>query len=260
MSGLAGIRIVDPHSHHQFSNYSTLVMLREASYRAAACLAYIPVRPSSASTLRDLFEWLVEEERDRFERVGIRPVIGVGIHPRNIPRTGRSDALAYVEEYLPSADVLGEVGLETGSNLEREVFARQLDMAERLDRPVIVHTPRVGKAEALRLALRILRESRLQPERVLIDHLTLDLLREVPRGYYLGLTVQQGKLTEEQVAEALRYARDRRLLMVVNSDAGREDSDPLAVMKVAHHLASLGTPVDEVEDLVAGNARRFLGA
>lgn len=250
---------MDPHSHHQFSNYSTLVMLREASYQAAACLSYIPVRPSSASTLRDLFEWLVEEERARLEGVGIRPVIGVGIHPRNIPRTGRSDALDYVEEYLASADVLGEVGLETGSDLEREILARQLDVAERLDKPVIVHTPRSGKAEALRLILRVLGDSRLQPERVLIDHLTPELIREVPRGYYLGLTVQPGKLNEGQVAQALEAVHDRRLLMVVDSDAGREDSDPLAVMKVAHHLASLGISLDQVEDLVSGNARRFLG-
>ncbi len=258
MFGTALPTYVDPHSHHQFSNFTTLKMLVEASYQAAACLSYVPVRPSSASTLRDLFMWLVEAEVERLRRAGLRPIIGVGVHPRNIPKTGRSDALAYVEEFLPEANVLGEVGIETGSEVEKEFFVKQLEIADRLDKPVVVHTPRVNKAPALKLALRLLAESRLPPERVLIDHLTPDLVGQVPRGHYVGLTVQPGKLSEDQVAETLKADEDRFLWMVVNSDCGREESDPLAVMKTAHHLASLGVDVDVVAALVRDNARRFL--
>jgi len=259
MFGTALPTYVDPHSHHQFSNFATLKILVEASYQAAACLSYIPVRPSSSSTLRDLFTWLVDGESERLRKAGLRPIIGVGVHPRNIPKAGKSEALAYVEEFLPEANVLGEVGIEAGLEVEKEFFVRQLEIADRLDKPAVVHTPRANKEPALRLALRLLAESRLPPERILIDHLTPDLIRQVPRGYYVGLTVQPGKLTEDQVAEALKTDEDRVLWMVVNSDCGREESDPLAVMKAAHHLVSLGVNVDVVAALVRDNARRFLG-
>ena len=249
---------VDPHSHHQFSNFSTLRVLAEAGYSAVACLAYLPVRPSSHHTLRDLFEWLVDAETERLRRAGLRPIVGVGIHPRNVPRTGRSDALAVVEEFLPEAQVLGEVGLETGLLSEREVFEAQLKLADRMDKPVVVHTPRVDKAAVLRGELRILEGSSLQRERVLVDHLTPGLVGAVPEGYFLGLTVQPGKLSEEDVLRIASENPDLLDRLVVDSDCGRDESDPLAVMKTAQHLL-LALDPERASALASENARRLLG-
>ncbi len=253
-------RFVDVHSHHQFTGFSTLEALREAGYSSAACLSYVPVTPSGPSTLRDLFRWLVDGEAPRLREAGLRPLVGVGIHPRNLPRRGLEEALGAVEEFLPEADFLGEVGLETSSDREREVLMRQLRMADRMDRPVVLHTPRVRKAAVLGVLLRILGESPLSRERVLVDHLTPDLIPRVPEGYYVGLTVQPGKCDFADVERALSSSwADRGDRILVDSDSGRDRSDPLTLLRLAGHLLSRGYDPSEVRALVEVNPGRFVG-
>ena len=251
---------IDAHTHHYLSNYSTLELIRNEGYEASVILAYIPLRPSSSSTLVDIFNWLLNVEPERHKALGLRTYIGVGIHPRNIPLTGLQELLNSMEEYLSRADVLGEVGLETSSDEECDVLLKLLKIANKLDKVVIIHTPRRAKDVAIKKLPKILRESGINLERVVVDHASFDLIKEFLRlGTYIGLTVQPGKLTEKQVHEiVVRYPEIIDLGML-NSDCGRDPTDPLAVKKTYTLLINEGIRRVDADKLARTNFLKLIG-
>ena len=66
----------------------------------------------------------------------------VGIHPWH----ASTGDIAEVERLAPSADAIGEIGLDYACNVPREkqmaVFRTQLALAERLEKPVVLHCVR----------------------------------------------------------------------------------------------------------------------
>ncbi len=75
----------------------------------------------------------------------------VGIHPEEVSRTNESD-LETIENLAqnPKVVAIGEIGLDyywrdDNKDEQKEVFIKQLEMARRLDLPVVVHTRDVGE-------------------------------------------------------------------------------------------------------------------
>lgn len=117
-----------------------------------------------------IFEHLLFEKTG-VEVFGLRVFVGVGIHPRCIPSGDLKGFLGVVEEYLGVADVLGEVGLETGSDTEVRVLEERLKLAKRLDKLVIIHTPRINKYIMLEKVMDVIDRLDVLGKPVLIDHL-----------------------------------------------------------------------------------------
>lgn len=227
----------DIHTHHQFSSFNVLEALRCYGCIGVLNLAYIPVRPSGPDTFNDVFKWLCKAESERFRRVGLKAYSGVGIHPRCIPKRKLEEAIKIVEEYLSTnnALALGEVGVEECSALEFEVLHEQLKIASRLDKPAIIHTPRSLKLQATSKILNIAKRSGINPELVVIDHASRETVEViVSEGFKAGLTVQEGELSVRDVVDIIdRYGCEN---MILNSNAGREPSNPLAVFEVVNAL------------------------
>ncbi len=76
--------------------------------------------------------------------------LGLGIHPGDIKSEDLDESYAFIEQNIGEADVVGEIGLdfsykwirkdEEKKNEQREVFRRQLAIAKKYNKPVVVHT------------------------------------------------------------------------------------------------------------------------
>src|SRR5690349_15691853 len=125
-------------------------------------------------------------------RAGLAAWGAVGVHPRRIPLRGLEALLADLPAALGRAGTaaLGAVGLEQGGELEERVLARQLELARELRLPALVATPWRAKERVTRRVLAVLRESALEPARVLVagaDARTVRAIRAC--GHVAGLSL-----------------------------------------------------------------------
>lgn len=250
---------VDPHTHHFLSNYATLELLKKEGYSATYVLAYLPVRPSHPNTLVDLFRWLLDVEPERFRGLGIKVYLGVGVHPRNIPYSELTLLLSSMEEWVVRADIVGEVGLEVGSEEEVRVLLEMLKLADRFDKPVIIHTPRRGKEVIIKKLWEILKSSTIQLSRVVVDHASYEAIENfINLGTLVGLTVQPGKLSTSQLIDLVIRNPELVERGMVNSDCGRDPSNPLAVKSSYEELISAGITASDALKLVRDNALKLI--
>jgi predicted metal-dependent TIM-barrel fold hydrolase len=150
----------------------------------------------------------------------------------------------------------GEIGLETATDLEVEVFKEQLKLAKRLDKPCIIHTPRRNKVEVTEKTLKILQEIGFPESLAVIDHATRDSVKAIlDAGYYVGLTVQVGKLNAEEVYEIVSEFGFERF--VLNSDTGFDKADMFATAKAVRFLEEKGIDKSDIEKLAVKNALRL---
>ena len=235
--------LIDPHTHTAFLSWKDLTYLAEAGYEAVVTLAYTPYVPSHPASLEDHFTHL-EAEASRLKAVGLRAVIGVGLHPRCIKPGHASAQLEVVRRWLPKAHVLGEVGIENPtSNLEAEALRTQLMMAKEAGLTAVIHTPRNRKREALKAIINAVRESGIKPENVVIDHLTPEpaLLDEVIKlGAWAGVTIQPGKASVQDLEYLIEAVPEALEHTLINSDAGRDPSNPLAAAEAYEALVRKG--------------------
>ncbi|MCL4344571.1 MAG: TatD family hydrolase [Nitrososphaerota archaeon] len=218
---------IDSHSHHYLTSLSTLEELHRGGLSGAVEASWIPVRPSSSSTLIDLYSWVVNQEKVRLSKIGVKPVAAIGIHPRCIPTSEVEQSLNNVEMWLQMDDVkaLGEVGLESGDDTEVYVLERQLRLAMAADKPVIMHTPRIDKKNVLKKILSTVETVSFPQEMLVIDHLNSEVY-DMVRGLktYFGLSVQPGKLSVDEAFELVQKLDFERVL--INSDSSTEPSQP----------------------------------
>ena len=231
---------VDLHLHADGIRDADLATLAYFGVKAAVTCAR-DAGAGSAPELRRHWDELVGLQARRLDLVGIRPMIALALHPARIPWHGVDELLARLPHYFddPRVVALGELGLQDGGAREEEIFSRQLDLAARLRRPAIVHTPDKEKAARTRRVLALLKSSPLDPSRVLVDHVspeTFALARGM--GCWCGLTLQPG-LFEAATAAALisKHGAER---IVLTSDIGEGATDLLALPKADEALKAAG--------------------
>jgi predicted metal-dependent TIM-barrel fold hydrolase len=231
---------VDLHLHAQGVSDADLTTLSWFGLRAAVTCAN-DAGASTADELRRHWDELVNVQVRRLERAGIRPWVALAVHPARIPWHGVDDLLHRLPRYFddPRVVALGELGLDRGGEREEELFTRQLELSAALRKPVIVHTPAHAKVAVTRRLLGVLRESRIAPERVLVDHVTEETFQLVRGcGYFAGLTLQPGLLEPGQAAQLL--SRNGAERVVLTSDIGEGASDLLALPRAADALRKAG--------------------
>ncbi len=221
----------DTHMHSEGKGITELKAMAEAGIKLAVSCAYYPVTPSHSSTLVDMFRKLTTFEVERGSKAGLRLIPAVGIHPRCICEDWQN-ALSWIEE---NGKVVGEIGLETASEVEVEVLSAQLELAKKLDLPCIVHTPKKNKLEVTEKVLEVVDRSGIGEELVVIDHATSGTVEKIiKRGFWAGLTVQPGKLSVEEAVSILEnYGFES---FVLNSDTGFNDFEMLTVAETVKAL------------------------
>jgi len=254
--------MIDAHIHADCRPYEDFEDMVVAGIEYALTLAHDPMRMSNSAVVLDHFHRILENDFSRAEKNGLTLKAALGLHPRSIC-PDYEVVLQKLPDFLNQDEViaLGEVGLESASELEQEVFRTQLLMAGEMGMKVTVHTPRRNKREVTIKTLSIINDT-IDPGLVVVDHVDpsiIDLMADFDG--MMGVTVQPQKMTPTEAVELLdetfeEYGSERFML---DSDMSSSPSDPLSVPKTVHQLKLAGWDDKKINKLSHDNAAAFYG-
>nr|WP_255350869.1 TatD family hydrolase [Methanothermobacter sp. CaT2] len=247
-----GFELIDSHIHADTRPFEDFELMAVSGIEGAITCAHDPLEMTSSDVVMAHFRRLVTVDPERAARNGLKLYIALGIHPRAIPRDPER-VIEKLPDLLknPSVVAVGEVGLDSGSEIEKDVFKSQLKVAEELGYPVIVHTPRRGKADITPQIMDVI-DGTIDESMVVVEHVNMEVLPElVETECMLGLTVQPEKLTPEEAVEILReYGTER---FVLNSDMSSAPSDPLSVPRTVQRMKMEGFSRSDIRRVSDGN-------
>lgn len=254
------MRILDPHIHMTSRTTDDYEALYAAGVRVVVEPAFWLGQPrTSVGSFTDYFDSLLGWERFRAAQFGVRHHATIALNPKEANDPRCREVLAEVPRYLLKDGVVavGEVGYDSMTPEEDEVFAAQLEMAEEAGLPVLVHTPHRDKLAGTRRTLDVVRESGIAPELVLVDHLNetnVALVRDA--GAWAGFSIYPDtKMDEHRMVALLQeYGTDR---MIVNSAADWGRSDPLKTVRTGQEMLAAGFSDDDVDQVLWRNPVAF---
>ena len=225
---------------------------------SAAVVAAEALPRATAASLREHFDDLVRGQLPRLAAAGVRGYAALGVHPQSVPRRGLSEVLSALPSYFTAGKVvaLGAIGLHQGGEAEVEAFTQQLQLARRLKLPVVVTTPRRDKERVTKRALRLLGESGLLPQRVLVDRTsaaTVPLVLEC--GCWAALAVHPDELSAEAAVAIIRRRGGQRLM--VSSSAGAGAGDILSLARLVSLLGKGRLSPQLIAKVAHENAAEF---
>lgn len=190
----------------------------------------------------------------------------VGVHPHDCARVPEEDWRELERlAALPEVVAVGETGLDyhyehSPRDEQRRWFRFQIEVAERVGKPVIIHS-----RDADEETLEILRET--QPKQALI-HCFTSTPEQAERYVEMGLHISVAGVVTFASAHALREAVQRIPLdrLLIETDCpylapvphrGKRN-EPAYVARVAEKVAEVkGLPVEEVARATTANAKRL---
>lgn len=250
--------MIDSHVHADTRPYEDFEKMAVAGIDTAVTCAHDPLKMSVSDVVFDHWHRILNNDVKRAGENGLKLYVALGIHPRSISNDFER-ALEKLPSFLENDSVVavGEIGLETTSESEKNIFKKQLQLAEALKMKVIVHTPRTNKKEVTGITTSIIEEF-IDPEMVVIDHVDNTIVDDViDMGAMLGLTVQPKKMTPDEAVSILdEYGFEKFSL---DSDMSSSPSDPLSVPKTVHKIKLAGFDVNDIKKVSSGNAAKFFG-
>lgn len=252
------MRIFDPHIHMTSRTTDDYERMAAAGVRALVEPAFWLGQPrTGAGSFTDYFDSLIGWEPFRASQFGIRHHCAIALNPKEANDPRCREVLSLLPRYLAKDGVVavGEVGYDSMTPAEDEVFAAQLALAAEHDLPVLVHTPHRDKQRGTRRTLDVVRESGLGPHRVVVDH-----LNEVTVGLAadsgLGFSIYPGtKMSPPRMTAILREYGLTRILVNSAADWGR--SDPLLTLRTAEAMLAAGFTDDDLDQVLWRNPVEF---
>lgn len=192
----------------------------------------------------------------------------LGIHPGDVNTPDIDAAFKIIEENIDRVVAVGEIGLDywykearndgPGRRLQKEIFLKQLGIAKRHDKPVIIHSRGAWK-ECLDEAVQHKIKKAVfhwysGPE---------EILREIIRnGYFISATPSVEYSNEHRLA--VKIAPLENLLLETDSpvtykpESGRYRSEPRDVLRVLKAAAGIkNTEEREIAKKTTENVRAF---
>ncbi|OLF11794.1 TatD family hydrolase [Actinophytocola xanthii] len=256
------MRIFDPHIHMTSRTTDDYEAMYSAGVRALVEPSFWLGQPrTSVASFTDYFDSLIGWERFRAAQFGIRHHCTIALNPKEANDPRCRDVLDVLPRYLAKDGVVavGEVGYDSMTPEEDAVFAQQLQLAVAHDLPALVHTPHRDKLAGTKRTLDVVRESGLEPGRVLVDHLNEPTVAVVAdSGCWMGFSIYPDtKMDEHRMVTILReYGTDR---MIVNSAADWGRSDPLKTYKTGLAMLDAGFDESDVDKVLWQNPVQFYG-
>ena len=256
------MKLFDPHIHMTSRTTDDYERMYAAGVRAVCEPAFWLGQPrTSVGTFADYFDSLVGWERFRAAQFGIAHHCAISLNPKEANDPRLREVLDLLPHYLAKDGVVavGEVGYDSMTAAEDEVFAAQLRLAIEEGLPVLVHTPHRDKPAGTRRTLDVVRESGIEPGRVLVDHLNeLTTALVVDSGCWMAFSVYPDtKMDERRTVALLREFGTERMLVNSAADWGR--SDPLRTVRTAEAMRAAGFAENEVERVFWDNPVAFYG-
>ena len=256
------MRIFDPHIHMSSRTTNDYQAMYDAGVRALVEPAFWLGQPrTSVGSFTDYFDSLVGWEPFRASQFGIRHHCTIALNPKEANDPRCAGVLDVLPRYLEKDGVVavGEIGYDSMTAEEDKAFAAQLALAIDHALPALVHTPHRDKAAGTERSIAVVRESGIEPERVVLDHLNEVTVRMVKEsGCWMGFSIYPDtKMDEERMVAILReYGTER---MLVNSAADWGKSDPLKTVRTAEAMLAAGFSADDVDLVLWRNPVEFYG-
>ena len=256
------MRILDPHIHRPSRATADYEAMYAAGVRALVEPAFWLGQPrTNVGSFTDYFDSLIGWERFRASQFGIRHHCTIALNPKEANDPRCVPVLDVLPRYLAKDGVVavGEIGYDSLTPAEDEAFARQLALAVEHGLPALVHTPHRDKITGTRRSLDQVRESGIDPGRVVIDHLnevTVELVLD--SGCWLAFSVYPDtKMDPDRMVKIMeQYGTER---MIVNSAADWGRSDPLLTLRTGEAMLAAGFGEDDVDRVLWRNPVAFYG-
>ncbi|GAA0953401.1 TatD family hydrolase [Kribbella koreensis] len=256
------MRIFDPHIHMTSRTTDDYAAMAAHGVQALVEPAFWLGQPrTSVGSFVDYFDALIGWEPFRASQYGIKHHCTIALNPKEANDPRCREVLEVLPRYLAKDGVVavGEVGYDSMTPEEDEVFSHQLQLAEQFELPVLVHTPHRDKAAGTTRTLDVVKESGLAPEWVVVDHLNEVTVKEVAdSGCWMGFSIYPDtKMDPDRMVAILQQFGTERIL--VNSAADWGKSDPLRTYATAQAMLAAGFTEDDVDQVLWRNPVAFYG-
>ncbi len=213
-----------------------------------------------AGTFFDYFDHITGFEVKRAAQYGIRHYATIGVNPREANDSDLAhETLERMPEWFarPTVVAVGELGFDMITDAEEEVLRRQLEMAFEAKLPVMIHTPHRNKLEGTLRTIRVIKDMKLDHERILMDHNTEETIAVChAEGFWCGHTVYPvTKLSPERAANI--FAKHGTEKMLVNSAADWGPSDALSLPRTLQEMRLRGFAAADIEKIGWSNPVEF---
>lgn len=256
------MQIFDPHIHMTSRTTDDYERMAAVGVQALVEPAFWLGQPrTNAGSFTDYFDSLLGWEPFRAAQYGIRHHCAIALNPKEANDPRCREVLALLPRYLAKDRVVavGEIGYDSMTSDEDDAFAAQLALAVEHDLPALVHTPHRDKSAGTTRSLDMVRESGIDPGRVVLDHLNEVTVADViDTGCWLGFSIYPDtKMSPDRMVAILRdYGTDR---MLVNSAADWGRSDPLLIHRTGEAMLAAGFTERDVEKVLWRNPVEFYG-
>ncbi|MER2492449.1 TatD family hydrolase [Catenovulum sediminis] len=251
----------DPHIHMLSRTTDDYQNMAEAGIVGVIEPAFWLGQPrTQVGSFIDYFDTLIGWEHFRASQFGIMHFCTMGLNPKESNDVELAEAvMKLLPRYCQKDNVvgIGEIGYDDMTPEEDRFLCEQLELAKKLDLPVLIHTPHRDKVNGTKRTIDVIKESGIAEEMVLIDHLneqTLPLVLETEcwRGHSI---YPNTKMSEPRMVNLLKeYGLEK---MIVNSAADWGISDPLKVPKTAQAMLESGFSEADVEIVTFNNPINF---
>jgi len=254
---------IDPHIHmvsRTTDDYETLakmgcVALSEPSFWAG-------FDRGSVDGFQDYFRQLTQFEPKRAAQYGIAHFTWLCINAKEAENVKLArEVIAMIPEFLESPGVLGigEIGLNKNTRNEATVFLEHVQLAERLEEQILIHTPHLeDKYQGTRMILDMLADfPGLERSRVLVDHTEEHTIgRVLEAGYWAGMTLYPvSKCTPDRAVDMVEIYGPERVM--VNSAGDWGPSKPTAVPDFIFAMRRRGHEEEVIRKVVYHNPLEF---
>jgi predicted metal-dependent TIM-barrel fold hydrolase len=255
------MRYFDPHIHMLSRTTDDYENMAAAGIVGVVEPAFWQGQPrTQVGTFIDYFDSLVGWERFRASQFGIKHYCTIGLNPKEANDIEMAaGVMKLMPRYLEKDGVVGvgEIGYDDMTPGEDRFFAEQIQLAIDHELPVLIHTPHRDKKRGTERTLALVKESGIDEEMVIVDHLTeITLPLVLETGCWRGHSVYPNtKMSEERMVALLKqYGTEK---MVVNSAADWGRSDPLKVPKTGAAMRAAGFSDEEIETVLFVNPITF---
>jgi predicted metal-dependent TIM-barrel fold hydrolase len=258
-----GTMFIDPHAHMIARTTDDYEVMARAGVVAVIEPAFWLGQPrTSLGSYLDYLSTIIGFEKFRAGQFGIRHYCCVGLNPKEANNEALAEAVMEILPHFAGKEgvvAIGELGYDEQTALEDKYLRRQIELAQELALPIMIHTPHRDKKRGTLRTMDVLAEHGFEPGRCVVDHNTEETVREVlERGYHAAFSIYpQTKMSNERMTEIVRqYGAER---IIVDSACDWGVSDPLAVPKTAALMGRRGIAADVIRRVTYDNALAVYG-
>ncbi|MEG6616332.1 TatD family hydrolase [Peptococcaceae bacterium 1198_IL3148] len=251
------MRLIDSHIHVTTLPYEGLQAMAEGGIKKAISCAVV-AGAQHAESYFDHFRQNYNFYRNLWQKAGVDLYTAIAVHPAGIPK----DWIRVIDkmpEFLeePSVVAVGEIGMNNFTQLEKDVFKAQLEVAKAHNKPCIVHTPFQDREKMVDLYFEMAQQVGIPANLLIVDHAMLDIMDQINDfGAIPGITIRKQHVTPEALYENLdQYAHG-----MLNSDYSNFfENDATGVIKAVKYLQEKNVDNKIIENLAYNKAAAVFG-